>query len=374
MTAHKRDGIMSSILTRITQNSDLRKQNRISCINAVIMMGIFTFLFLGAEYLYDNMISLIVSEEKTVFAQNCALGASAVGFLSHLFFSRLIKKRGRVVSAFFAAIASVLCIFLICQHISYRVTFISGLVLFLLLGLLGGVVYYASVCLLPSDKYLARIVGIAYMLGVLLQFANNNLVNMEIAEAVILSVFLLILVFLLVKTGQGYSEDNEQNENESVRADTQKGRESAGQNTKRVVAGILLIVLVVLMTCVFSTLDNAVTLVHATGAVDIGQWPRILLALSGLAAAYASQRKNIMEEPSISAASNLEKKDKLQEFSKSFSLTPRETEVFDRLVNTEDSIQAIAESLYISRRTLERYISAIYGKTGVKSRIGLIRI
>ena len=338
------------------------------------MMGIFTFLFLGAEYLYDNMISLIVSEEKTVLAQNCALGASAVGFLSHLFFSRLIKKRGRVVSAFFAAIASVLCIFLICQHISYRVTFISGLVLFLLLGLLGGVVYYASVCLLPSDKYLARIVGIAYMLGVLLQFANNNLVNMEIAEAVILSVFLLILVFLLVKTGQGYSEDNEQNENESVRADTQKGRESAGQNTKRVVVGILLIVLVVLMTCVFSTLDNAVTLVHATGAVDIGQWPRILLALSGLAAAYASQRKNIMEEPSISAASNLEKKDKLQEFSKSFSLTPRETEVFDRLVNTEDSIQAIAESLYISRRTLERYISAIYGKTGVKSRIGLIRI
>ena len=71
----------------------------------------------------------------------------------------------------------------------------------------------------------------------------------------------------------------------------QKGRESAGQNTKRVVVGILLIVLVVLMICVFSTLDNAVTLVHATGAVDIGQWPRILLALSGLAAAYASQRK-----------------------------------------------------------------------------------
>lgn len=100
----------------------------------------------------------------------------------------------------------------------------------------------------------------------------------------------------------------------------------------------------------------------------------LFVAVSIVAAAYASQRKNIMEEPSISAASNLEKKDKLQEFSKSFSLTPRETEVFDRLVNTEDSIQAIAESLYISRRTLERYISAIYGKTGVKSRIGLIRI
>ena len=61
-------------------------------------------------------------------------------------------------------------------------------------------------------------------------------------------------------------------------------------------------------------------------------------------------------------------------FAEVFSFTERETEVFDRLVNTEDSIQAIAESLYISRRTLERYISAIYEKTGVRSRIGLLKL
>lgn len=34
----------------------------------------------------------------------------------------------------------------------------------------------------------------------------------------------------------------------------------------------------------FSSLDNAVTLVHAGGSVDIGQWPRLLLAVSGLLA------------------------------------------------------------------------------------------
>lgn len=47
--------------------------------------------------------------------------------------------------------------------------------------------------------------------------------------------------------------------------------------------GLLLVLLVALMTCVFSTLDNAVTLVHSSGETDIGQWPRALLALSGLA-------------------------------------------------------------------------------------------
>ena len=117
--------------------------------------------------------------------------------------------------------------------------------------------------------------------------SNNNLMNMEFAKAVIFSLFLLILVFLLVKNRQGYGENNEQNKEESVRVDTKSGEESVGQNRKRTVGGISLILLVVLMTCIFSTLDNAVTLGHATGEVDIGQLPRILLALSGLAAGFA---------------------------------------------------------------------------------------
>lgn len=45
-----------------------------------------------------------------------------------------------------------------------------------------------------------------------------------------------------------------------------------------------LLVTVVLMTCIFATLDNAVTLAHAAGTMDIGQWPRLFLALSGLLA------------------------------------------------------------------------------------------
>lgn len=48
----------------------------------------------------------------------------------------------------------------------------------------------------------------------------------------------------------------------------------------------MLIGIVFLQTIVFTTLDNAVTAVHASGGVDIGQWPRLLLALSGIAAGF----------------------------------------------------------------------------------------
>lgn len=81
-----------------------------------------------------------------------------------------------------------------------------------------------------------------------------------------------------------------------------------------------------------------------------------------------------MEQLITDASDAVSEKEKLRKFSEVFSFTERETEVFGCLVNTEDSVQAIAESLYVSRRTLERYISAIYEKTGVKSRVGLLNL
>ena len=45
-----------------------------------------------------------------------------------------------------------------------------------------------------------------------------------------------------------------------------------------------------------------------------------------------------------------------------------------RLVNSEESIQEIADGLYLSRRTCQRHIAAIYEKAGVKSRMGLYQL
>ena len=66
--------------------------------------------------------------------------------------------------------------------------------------------------------------------------------------------------------------------------------------------------------------------------------------------------------------------ERLQKLSEQFSLTPREAEGFGMLVNTDDGLQTIADRLYVSGRTLERYVSALYEKTGAKSRIGLVSL
>ena len=60
--------------------------------------------------------------------------------------------------------------------------------------------------------------------------------------------------------------------------------------------------------------------------------------------------------------------------SETLSLTPREVEVFDKLIHSEESVQEIADSLFLSRRTCQRYIASIYEKAGVKSRMGLYQL
>ena len=480
---------MNTILTKITQGVNLNKE-RTPYIYAVALMGLFTFLFLGAEYLFVDVLSHIVSEDRTVLAQNYALGISAAGFALYPLFNRFCKDRLKAVCSVIIGFLSVLCLVFICSGTAYTAIFATGLVLFLLLGLVGSGVFYVSMRMMKTDRYLARTVGISYALGILLQFANNNLVRSEVVGAIILSVFLMLLVWMLIKNDRIYCE----NGGHKVEApqDEEKSEGNTEETAKGATVGILMVLLVVLMTCIFSTLDNAVTLVHASGTVDIGQWPRILLALSGLAAGfvfdiknrkymglvmycvmvlsticivvlkfggsflvglivfylsagffavfftsgfmelsrhmripelwagmgrevnnitaalianpvlallsydssiavivlvlflfvavsivavvYTFQKKAFAEQLITDATNTVSEKEKLQKFTELFSFTEREAEVFACLVGTDDSIQVIAESLYVSRRTLERYISAIYEKTGVKSRIGLLNL
>ena len=67
----------------------------------------------------------------------------------------------------------------------------------------------------------------------------------------------------------------------------------------------------------------------------------------------------------------LSPQERLKLYAQHCSLTPRETEVLEQLLTTEDGVQEIADSMYISRRMVQRYISSIYEKTETKTRLGL---
>ena len=166
-------------------------------IYAMLLLGMFTFLFLGSEYLYVNRIALTEGEEKTVIVQNYALGVS--GFFLYPLFRRFFKGRAQVVGLSVIALAAAVCDLLVQKHVSDWFTLYSGMVLFLLLGLLGSAIHYLFFKLTEDRDHLARMVGISYAFGILLQFLNNNFVQADTAEAMLLSLSSLAALALLLR-------------------------------------------------------------------------------------------------------------------------------------------------------------------------------
>ena len=468
-------------------------------IRIIAVLAIFNYIFLGSEYLFDNMIRYATDSAGVVRAQNYVLGISVIGFLLFPCINRYFNQKMREIGLYLLPIAGIICIFVIQEHLSYRSMLLSGFLLYILYGIIGSAVHYYAAVSLSAEKGLAKTVGFGYAFGLLLQFISNNLIHNSTIESVTLSAFLAGMVLLVRRLRLECSRGKAETENfgiEADNADIQVEVQAKRRSLRHpMLAAMLLISIVVLMTCIFSSLDNAVTLVHAGGSVDIGQWPRLLLAVSGLLAGvlfdmnehrfmqimmycvtllstmcvviivwggpfmaglvvfylsagffvvyfttsfmdlsyymkvpelwaglgratnnicagitgalslmlietgdgmrisiialilfavisvlvylYMVQfRMDIQEE---NMAKMLEKErekfleDKFQAFVKNYALTNREQDVLRLLLSSDESVQVIAEQLYISRAALYRYMASLNEKTETKSRIGLLQ-
>ena len=523
-----------------------------SSLRAISMLAVFTFLFLSTEYFYVNQIAQNASSARTVNVQNYALGISAIGFCLYPLLFRFFRDRLHSAVFFTLTMLAIVCFVILGSPVPPGLLTAVGMLLFLVLGILGSAVHYHFLCEISDKKYFARMVGISYGFAILLQFLNNSLISSALAEQLLLCAALLFIVFFLFrfqhrKASRSSQMPDTANSSPQVSdvtnpcphmSDTSACVSSGSTDPQHKLPApsasgalpqlVLLIFLVIFMTCIFSTLDNTVTLGHADGTMDIGQWPRILLACSGLAAGFLFDLHNrrfmnlimycimmlstlsvailqlggsfliglivfylssgffvvffttsflalsedtrcprlwagmgravnnagaalvsnlslsliasnssitliitalvlfatvsiliaaysmlnapgvqteaggtmthkmqaaceanashntkaaLGNDSSASTASdissdpdypqNTPNADPFSTFSMAFSLTDREQSVFDQLVNTEKSIQEIADSLFISRRTCQRYITSIYEKVGAKSRMGL---
>ena len=238
----------------------------------MLALAFFYFLFLGTEYQFDNMMAFVTGPEQVVTARGYVLGASVLGFLLYPAAASYIKESFQQMVVFAGALAGVISIFVIWQHTSYCAILTAGCLCFILMGMAGSAVHY-HLSGEATPEHLAKTVGFSYMVGILFQFLNNNLIKNDMAESIVLAVSTAVFAVLLLDLGV---------QNGAVKTEQISGNDAAAEAPGN--AGIWLILTVALLTCIFSTLDAAVTLVHAAGGADVGQWPRLLLAGSGFLA------------------------------------------------------------------------------------------
>ena len=135
-------------------------------------------------------------------------------------------------------------------------------------------------------KHLTVIVGISYALGLLLQYINYNLIDNVILRMVMFSLAIVALAVILFLARDEYAEAEVDTYmvDERNKTDCKEKCDETTPDSGSVAVALVMVVL--LMTFIFSALDNVVTVVHAEGGADVGQWPRLFLALSGVAAGF----------------------------------------------------------------------------------------
>lgn len=243
----------------------------------IIALALFYFIFLCSEYMFDNRMAVFTDSNGVVMAQSFILGSSVPGFLSYYFIDRFCDRRSfnKKIILCISGVLSLICMIGIYLTGSYAGELLLGIILFIVLGYFGSLIHTQAVLAVKrlddGLNGITQLAGISYGIGILLQLVHNNLIADGMCQVIFLAAAMIIMtVFCAGSLCEvcGYT----------------CSAEGYGYAPKKL--GIILILIVFVMTFVFATLDNAVTLVHAAGSVDIGQWPRIILAYSGIVAGF----------------------------------------------------------------------------------------
>lgn len=237
-------------------------------------LALFTFAFLGSEFFFDSRIGLLISAEGVVGAQAMILGASVVGFLAYAPISKLAG--GRCALRAVEAVGAIAALVTIAAAESALAMQIAGCITFFLLGSLGAEAHWSMARAFEGSPSLAKGAGAAYAAGILLQFLSNQFVPASMADAAVLCVGVAALAV--------FAAAGECNDETAGQAAVDSSQQSAPGGAKTAIRAVWLLALVVLLACMFSTLDNVVTLANAQGSISVETWPRLFLAASGLAA------------------------------------------------------------------------------------------
>lgn len=252
-------------------------------IRSVISLALFSFVFLGMEFFFDSRAAEFVDARSVLLYQSVILLASAVGLFIYALIERYVGSKIKQIIIITLNIVEVaaLAAIILC---SGKLILLYGIIFFIVCGVMGGRVYHDVSRDYTDRKHLTVIVGISYALGLLLQYINYNLIDNVILRMVMFSLAIVALAVILFLARDEYAEADTYMVDERNKTDCKEKCDETTPDSGSVAVALVMVVL--LMTFIFSALDNVVTVVHAEGGTDVGQWPRLFLALSGVAAGF----------------------------------------------------------------------------------------
>lgn len=246
-------------------------------IREILCLALFFFTFLASEYLFDVRVAEFVPANEVVIYESIVVGASVIGFFVRPF---LYYRRPQSIDATsdITGVLLVSALLLMIMAVQFQIVIAGGLVACCALGYCGSTAHANLARRFAQTPCLARAVAVSYAAGIPQQF--------------VLTACAIALVGLLHGTRRAKLRDESAPEFEaeiaelSVDAFERGARWRDGPEAKAAFQGavVRLTVATACLTGVFAALNAGLTTSHAAGAIDLGDWSRLLPVVSALAA------------------------------------------------------------------------------------------
>lgn len=260
-------------------------------IREIICLALFFFTFLTCEYLFDVRMAEFVSPNEVVIFESLVIGASAIGFFVR---PVLYYRRPHAIDATsdITGVLLVAALLLLIMAVQVQVVIAGGLVACCALGYCGSTAHANLARRFAQTPCLARAVAVSYAAGILVQVLNHMAMPAGIPQQSVLIACAIALVGLLHGVRRAKLRDEPASEFEveitelSVDASERGARWHDDPEAKTAFQGavVRLTVATACLTGVFAALNAGLTTSHAAGTIDLGDWPRLLLVVSSLAA------------------------------------------------------------------------------------------
>lgn len=260
-------------------------------IREIICLALFFFTFLACEYLFDVRIAEFVPSSEVAIYESIVVGASVIGFFVRPF---LYYRRPQTIDATsdITGVLLVSALLLMIMAVRFEVVIAGGLVACCALGYCGSTAHANFARRFARTPCLAHAAALSYAMGVLVQVFNHMAMPVGIPQQAVLVICAIAQVALLHGARRAKLRDESDPNFEPSAAGLSVDALEYGAKWhddpeakaafRRTV--VRLTVATAYLSGVFAALNAGLTTLYATGAVDLGDWPRLLLVVSSLAA------------------------------------------------------------------------------------------
>lgn len=260
-------------------------------IREIICLALFFFTFLACEYLFDVRIAEFVPSSEVVIYESIVVGASVIGFFVRPFLYYRLPQTIDATSDI-TGVLLVSALLLMITAVRFEVVIAGGLVACCALGYCGSTAHANLARRFAQTPCLARAAALSYAMGVLVQVINHMVMPVGIPQQAVLVVCAIAQVALLHGARRAKLRDESDPNFEPSAAGLSvdaleygaKWHDDPEAKAAFRRAVVRLTVATAYLSSVFAALNAGFTTLHAVGAVDLGDWSRLLLVVSSLVA------------------------------------------------------------------------------------------